>query len=72
MVTIILFVFQEFVNCNATVDIAPWRFEQPEVHTQCEPGTLPPMVSNILYNSQKRYFNFKTSKILGGNLYFLK
>ncbi|XP_037553873.1 kininogen-1 [Nematolebias whitei] len=33
----------EFVNCNATVDIAPWRFEQPEAHTQCEPGTLPPM-----------------------------
>ncbi|XP_038151016.1 kininogen-1 [Cyprinodon tularosa] len=31
---------QEFANCNATVDLAPWRLEQPEVHTQCEEGAL--------------------------------
>ncbi|XP_067369065.1 kininogen-1 isoform X1 [Channa argus] len=30
----------EFANCNATVDIAPWRFENPEPHLQCEEGPL--------------------------------
>ncbi|KAK2835174.1 hypothetical protein Q5P01_015658 [Channa striata] len=30
----------EFVNCNATVDVAPWRFENPEANLQCEPGAL--------------------------------
>ncbi|XP_013876014.1 kininogen-1 [Austrofundulus limnaeus] len=35
----------EYVTCNATVDMAPWRLEQPEVHLQCEPGALPPMIA---------------------------
>ncbi|CAG5863288.1 unnamed protein product [Menidia menidia] len=30
----------EFVNCNSTVDLAPWRFEQPEAHIECEQGAL--------------------------------
>ncbi|XP_041862142.1 kininogen-1 [Melanotaenia boesemani] len=30
----------EFVNCNSTVDVAPWRFEQPEAHIECEKGAL--------------------------------
>ncbi|XP_017275996.1 kininogen-1 [Kryptolebias marmoratus] len=34
----------EFVNCNSTVDMAPWRLEQPVTHTQCEPGALPPIL----------------------------
>ncbi|XP_021179950.2 kininogen-1 isoform X1 [Fundulus heteroclitus] len=33
----------EFANCNATVDLAPWRLELPQVQTQCEEGPLPPM-----------------------------
>ncbi|KAM4739499.1 kininogen-1 [Anableps anableps] len=34
---------KEFVNCNATVDLAPWRLEQPGVHTECDEGALPPV-----------------------------
>ncbi|KAF6724309.1 Kininogen [Oryzias melastigma] len=30
-----------FVNCNSTVDLAPWRLEAPEVQIQCEDGRLP-------------------------------
>lgn len=30
----------EFANCNATVDLAPWRFEQPSVHAECGEGPL--------------------------------
>uniref|UniRef100_A0A3Q2NTA1 Kininogen 1 n=1 Tax=Fundulus heteroclitus TaxID=8078 RepID=A0A3Q2NTA1_FUNHE len=33
----------EFANCNATVDLAPWRLELPQVQTQCEEGPLPPI-----------------------------
>ncbi|KAM4549472.1 kininogen-1 [Odontesthes bonariensis] len=32
----------EYVNCNSTVDVAPWRFEQPEAHIECEQGGLFP------------------------------
>ncbi|XP_069009142.1 kininogen-1 [Embiotoca jacksoni] len=31
----------EFCNCNATVDVAPWRFEVPEAQIECEDGPLP-------------------------------
>ncbi|XP_072516830.1 kininogen-1 [Salminus brasiliensis] len=31
-----------FINCNSTVDVAPWRHEMPETHVQCAPGALPP------------------------------
>ncbi|XP_062868954.1 kininogen-1 isoform X2 [Trichomycterus rosablanca] len=31
---------QEFINCNSTVDVAPWRHEQPETNVQCAPGPL--------------------------------
>ncbi|KAG7239939.1 hypothetical protein INR49_028134, partial [Caranx melampygus] len=31
----------EFVNCNSTVDVAPWRLEPPEAQLNCEPGELP-------------------------------
>ncbi|XP_061594608.1 kininogen-1 [Cololabis saira] len=34
----------EFVNCNSTVDVAPWRFELPAVQMDCEGGALPPTV----------------------------
>nr|XP_061832318.1 kininogen-like [Nerophis lumbriciformis] len=30
----------EFINCNSTVDVAPWRFEAPQVHIKCEKGGL--------------------------------
>ncbi|KAK5869553.1 hypothetical protein PBY51_024260 [Eleginops maclovinus] len=30
----------EFVNCNSTVDVAPWRYEVPQAHLECEPGAL--------------------------------
>uniref|UniRef100_A0A672I7U4 Kininogen-like n=1 Tax=Salarias fasciatus TaxID=181472 RepID=A0A672I7U4_SALFA len=32
---------EEFVNCNSTVDTAPWRLETPAVMIQCELGLLP-------------------------------
>ncbi|XP_054645929.1 kininogen-1 [Dunckerocampus dactyliophorus] len=32
----------EFINCNSTVDVAPWRFEAPQVSIICEEGALPP------------------------------
>ncbi|XP_030647034.1 kininogen-1 [Chanos chanos] len=31
---------QTFMNCNSTVDVAPWRHEVPEPHVECEPGPL--------------------------------
>ncbi|KAJ0065351.1 hypothetical protein NL108_007559, partial [Boleophthalmus pectinirostris] len=31
----------DFVNCNSTVDMAPWRQEVPNVHLECEPGPMP-------------------------------
>ncbi|XP_047230261.1 kininogen-1 [Girardinichthys multiradiatus] len=34
----------ELANCNATVDLAPWRFEQPEVQAECEAGPLPSVI----------------------------
>ncbi|XP_076879949.1 kininogen-1 [Brachyhypopomus gauderio] len=27
-----------FMNCNSTVDVAPWRLELPETHVQCAEG----------------------------------
>ncbi|KAM9824663.1 kininogen-1 [Neosynchiropus ocellatus] len=33
---------KEFVNCNSTVDLAPWRLEPAEVQINCESGPLPP------------------------------
>ncbi|XP_071342605.1 kininogen-1 [Trachinotus anak] len=53
----------EFANCNSTVDVAPWRLEQPDPQLECEPGALsgeftrrrPPGWSplrHILYESQ--------------------
>uniref|UniRef100_A0A3P9H509 Kininogen 1 n=1 Tax=Oryzias latipes TaxID=8090 RepID=A0A3P9H509_ORYLA len=30
-----------FVNCNSTVDLAPWRLEAPQVQVVCEDGPLP-------------------------------
>ncbi|XP_017541318.1 kininogen-1 [Pygocentrus nattereri] len=30
-----------FINCNSTVDVAPWRHEMPETHVQCASGPLP-------------------------------
>ncbi|XP_054459064.1 kininogen-1 [Anoplopoma fimbria] len=32
----------EFANCNSTVDVAPWRFESPQAHINCEAGLLSP------------------------------
>uniref|UniRef100_A0A4W4FL75 Cystatin kininogen-type domain-containing protein n=1 Tax=Electrophorus electricus TaxID=8005 RepID=A0A4W4FL75_ELEEL len=29
-----------FINCNSTVDVAPWRLELPETHVQCAPGPI--------------------------------
>ncbi|XP_051980460.1 kininogen-like [Xyrauchen texanus] len=29
---------REFMQCNSTVDVAPWRHESPEVHTECAAG----------------------------------
>ncbi|CAL9695986.1 unnamed protein product [Knipowitschia caucasica] len=34
----------EFANCNSTVDMAPWRQEAPNVHLNCEPGQMPPVL----------------------------
>nr|XP_057928221.1 kininogen-1 isoform X2 [Doryrhamphus excisus] len=34
----------EFINCNSTVDVAPWRFETPQVNIICEEGALPPRI----------------------------
>uniref|UniRef100_W5K236 Kininogen 1 n=1 Tax=Astyanax mexicanus TaxID=7994 RepID=W5K236_ASTMX len=31
-----------FINCNSTVDVAPWRHEMPETNVQCGSGPLPP------------------------------
>ncbi|KAM8883002.1 kininogen-1 [Synchiropus picturatus] len=33
---------KEYVNCNSTVDLAPWRLEPAEVQISCESGPLPP------------------------------
>ncbi|XP_065103406.1 kininogen-1 [Paramisgurnus dabryanus] len=33
----------EFMHCNSTVDVAPWRHEVPEVHTECAPGFRRPL-----------------------------
>ncbi|XP_071368560.1 kininogen-1 [Centroberyx affinis] len=33
----------ELVNCNSTVDVAPWRYENQEANVECGPGPLPPM-----------------------------
>ncbi|KAA0712492.1 hypothetical protein E1301_Tti020967 [Triplophysa tibetana] len=30
----------EFMQCNSTVDVAPWRHEVPEVYAECAPGFL--------------------------------
>ncbi|KAF4083099.1 hypothetical protein AMELA_G00136180 [Ameiurus melas] len=29
-----------FINCNSTVDVAPWRHELPDASVNCEPGRL--------------------------------
>uniref|UniRef100_A0A4W4FKT8 Cystatin kininogen-type domain-containing protein n=1 Tax=Electrophorus electricus TaxID=8005 RepID=A0A4W4FKT8_ELEEL len=31
---------ESFINCNSTVDVAPWRLELPETHVQCAPGPI--------------------------------
>ncbi|XP_029002668.1 kininogen-1 isoform X2 [Betta splendens] len=31
----------EFVTCNSIVDVAPWRFENPEVQLECADGEMP-------------------------------
>ncbi|KAM8875529.1 kininogen-1 isoform 2-T2 [Spinachia spinachia] len=31
----------EYANCNSTVDVAPWRFEVPNAHLDCEEGKMP-------------------------------
>ncbi|XP_073332050.1 kininogen-1 [Pagrus major] len=31
----------EFVNCNSTVDVAPWRLEPPQTQLDCGQGELP-------------------------------
>ncbi|XP_034387105.1 kininogen-1 [Cyclopterus lumpus] len=33
----------EYVNCNSTVDVAQWRFEDPNAQIQCDAGALPTM-----------------------------
>lgn len=30
----------EVLQCNSTVDVAPWRHEVPEVHVECQTGTI--------------------------------
>ncbi|KAK7137365.1 hypothetical protein R3I93_017444 [Phoxinus phoxinus] len=30
----------EVLQCNSTVDVAPWRHEVPEVHVECQTGVL--------------------------------
>ncbi|CAM4653496.1 hypothetical protein PO909_026907 [Leuciscus waleckii] len=30
----------EVMQCNSTVDVAPWRHEVPEVHVECQPGVM--------------------------------
>ncbi|XP_056123840.1 kininogen-1 [Rhinichthys klamathensis goyatoka] len=30
----------EVLQCNSTVDVAPWRHEVPEVHVECQPGVM--------------------------------
>lgn len=37
----VILCLQEFVKCNTTVDVAPWRLEPPEAQLDCEPGELP-------------------------------
>ncbi|KAM9386153.1 kininogen-1 [Pholidichthys leucotaenia] len=32
----------EFSYCNSTVDVAPWRLEEPQAHIECAPGAMPP------------------------------
>ncbi|XP_061634400.1 kininogen-1 [Phyllopteryx taeniolatus] len=32
----------EIINCNSTVDVAPWRHVSPQVNIECEEGPLPP------------------------------
>ncbi|XP_071757785.1 kininogen-1 [Centroberyx gerrardi] len=34
----------ELANCNSTVDVAPWRYENQEANVECGPGPLPPML----------------------------
>ncbi|KAK3533380.1 hypothetical protein QTP70_019325 [Hemibagrus guttatus] len=31
---------EAFINCNSTVDVAPWRHELPNIFIKCEPGQL--------------------------------
>jgi len=35
----------EFSNCNATVDVAPWRLEAPATQLECGPGLLPTVLT---------------------------
>lgn len=37
----------EFVHCNSTVDVAPWRLLPPLAYVECEPGMLPMMVTRF-------------------------
>ncbi|KAL6108328.1 kng1 [Pungitius sinensis] len=32
---------KEYIHCNSTVDVAPWRFEIPNAHLECEEGQMP-------------------------------
>nr|XP_061791050.1 kininogen-like [Nerophis lumbriciformis] len=34
----------EFISCNSTVDVAPWRLVPPQANIECEDGPLPPQV----------------------------
>uniref|UniRef100_A0A3Q3VMR2 Cystatin kininogen-type domain-containing protein n=1 Tax=Mola mola TaxID=94237 RepID=A0A3Q3VMR2_MOLML len=35
---------EEFVNCNSTVIVAPWRLEPPQTQAVCESGPLPSII----------------------------
>uniref|UniRef100_A0A3B5LSR1 Cystatin kininogen-type domain-containing protein n=1 Tax=Xiphophorus couchianus TaxID=32473 RepID=A0A3B5LSR1_9TELE len=50
----------EFANCNATVDMAPWRLEQPGVLlAQCENRALP-LVRHLLWFAMTKKYIFLT------------
>ncbi|KAI7789628.1 kininogen-1 precursor, partial [Triplophysa rosa] len=42
----------EFMQCNSTVDVAPWRHEVPEVYAECAPGFL--KVSQVIMPCSRR------------------
>ncbi|XP_034036683.1 LOW QUALITY PROTEIN: kininogen-1 [Thalassophryne amazonica] len=53
----------EFVNCNATVDVAPWRHVPPHPIDECEPGLLPPTI--LARRRPPGFTPLRTFEILG-------